>query len=265
MVVQLTNVRTDAETVVKRRRNRRFGVSGMNSISEPNSFRILVLDDNYSMQRLVAAALQKSGFQVSTASSAEEGLENIQRFGLPHLALVDIHMPYGMNGLDFCDSVLTYSDLPIIMLTAVDEDDTIIQSIDRFAEDYITKPFNPAEMVARVRRVLRRMGDFAYTLSTDTVVDKFLTVSFPNQKAYVNGQEIALTPTETKLLYILMRHAGQTVTADFILRRLWPMETVYEDRLRVYVHRLRRKIEQHPDQPKYILSERGVGYQFAPN
>ena len=81
----------------------------------------------------------------------------------------------------------------------------------------------------------------------------------------MNGAEIALTPTETKLLYILMRHAGQTVTADFILRRLWPMETAYEDRLRVYVHRLRRKIEQQPDQPKYILSQRGVGYQFTPN
>lgn len=237
----------------------------MASGSDTNSYRILVLDDNYSMQRLVSTALQKSGFEVSTVSSAEEGLENIQRFGLPHLALVDIHMPYGMNGLEFCEAILAFSDLPIIMLTAVDEDETIIQSIDRFAEDYITKPFNPAEMVARVRRVLRRIGDFAYTLSTNTIVDEYLTVSFPYQKAYVDGTEIALTPTETKLLYILMRHAGQTVTADFILRRLWPMETVYEDRLRVYVHRLRRKIEQTPDQPKYILSQRGVGYQFAPN
>lgn len=237
----------------------------MASAAHTNSYRILVLDDNYSMQRLVSAALQKSGFEVATVSSGEEGLENIQRFGLPHLALVDIHMPYGMNGLEFCEAILTFSDLPIIMLTAVDEDDTIIESIDRFAEDYITKPFNPAEMVARVRRVLRRMGDFAYTLSTNTVVDDYLTVSFPHQKAYLNGTEITLTPTETKLLYILMRHAGQTVTADFILRRLWPMETVYEDRLRVYVHRLRRKIEQSPDQPKYILSQRGIGYQFAPN
>ncbi len=237
----------------------------MASDSDTNSYRILVLDDNYSMQRLVSTALQKAGFEVSTVSSAEEGLENIQRFGLPHLALVDIHMPYGMNGLEFCEAILAFSDLPIIMLTAVDEDETIIQSIDQFAEDYITKPFNPAEMVARVRRVLRRMGDFAYTLSTHTVVDQYLTISFPYQKAIVNGSEITLTPTETKLLYILMRHAGQTVTADFILRRLWPMDTVYEDRLRVYVHRLRRKIEQHPNQPKYITSQRGIGYQFTAN
>ncbi|RIK18167.1 MAG: DNA-binding response regulator [Anaerolineae bacterium] len=235
----------------------------MNSDIETNSYRILVLDDNYSMQRLVSTALQKAGFQVSTVSSAEEGLDNIRRFGLPHLALVDIHMPYGMNGLEFCDSILSYSDLPIIMLTAVDEDETIIQTIDQFAEDYITKPFNPGEMVARVRRVLRRIGDFAYTMSVETVVDEYLTVSFPYQRAYINKSEVQLTPTETKLLYILMRHAGQTVTADFILRRLWPLETAYEDRLRVYIHRLRKKIEQRPEQPKYILSQRGVGYSFA--
>jgi DNA-binding response OmpR family regulator len=265
MVAQLTKSRHIVKPVRTSEGIRIFGITGMTSSSEENTHRVLVLDDNYSMQRLVSTALQKAGFHVSTVSSAEEGLENIQRFGLPHLALVDIHMPYGMNGLEFCEAILTFSDLPIIMLTAVDEDDTIIQSIDRFAEDYITKPFNPAEMVARVRRVLRRIGDFAYTLSTNTVVDDYLTVSFPYQRAYVNGAEIALTPTETKLLYILMRHAGQTVTADFILRRLWPMETAYEDRLRVYVHRLRRKIEQQPDQPKYILSQRGVGYQFTPN
>lgn len=239
------------------------GITGMTSGFEENTYRILVLDDNYSMQRLVSVALQKSGFQVSTVSSAEEGLENIRRFGLPHLALVDIHMPYGMNGLEFCEAILSYSDLPIIMLTAIDEDDTIIQSIDQFAEDYITKPFNPGEMVARVRRVLRRMGDYAYTLSTDTVIDEHLTISFPFQRAYVNGGEVTLTPTETKLLYILLRHAGQIVTTDFILRRLWPMETVYEDRLRVYVHRLRRKIEQQPEQPRYIISQRGVGYLFT--
>lgn len=234
----------------------------MNSNLDANTYRILVLDDNYSMQRLVSTALQKSGFDVSTASSAEEALENIQRFGLPHLALVDIHMPYGMNGLEFCETILSYSDLPIIMLTAVDEDETIIQTIDKFAEDYITKPFNPGEMVARVRRVLRRIGDFAYTMTTETKVDDYLSVSFPYQRAYVNGKEVPLTPTETKLLYILMRHAGQTVTANFILRRLWPMETAYEDRLRVYIHRLRKKIELVPEQPKYILSQRGVGYTF---
>jgi DNA-binding response OmpR family regulator len=239
------------------------GTAGMTAGFDTSTYRILVLDDNYSMLRLVSSALQKSGFQVTTATSGEQGLEQIRRNGLPHLALVDIHMPYGMNGFEFCDAILNYSDVPIIMLTAVDEDETIIQTIDQYAEDYITKPFNPGELVARVRRVLRRIGDFAYTLSAETVVDEHLTVSFPYQRAIIDGQEVALTPTETKLLFILMRNAGQTVTTDFILRRLWPMETVFEDRLRVYVHRLRRKIERQPEEPRYILSQRGVGYSFA--
>jgi len=235
----------------------------MTSSFDESAYRILVLDDNHSLLRLVSTALQKAGFQVSTSTSGEEGLEHIQRQGLPHLALVDIEMPYGMNGFQFCESVLEFSDLPIIMLTAVDEDETIIQTIDQFAEDYITKPFNPGELVARVRRVLRRIGDFAYTLTAETAVDERLSVNFSAQQVRVDGETISLTPTETKLLYILMRNAGQTVTTDFILRRLWPLETVYEDRLRVYIHRLRGKIERQPGSPRYITSQRGVGYSFA--
>ena len=117
--------------------------------------------------------------------------------------------------------------------------------------------------MARVRRVLRRIGEFAYDLEPKTRIDERLLIDFPNRAAIVDGKSEALTATETKLLYILMRNAGQTVTTDFILRRLWPMETVFEDRLRVYVHRLRRKIEARPEEPRYILSQRGVGYSFA--
>jgi DNA-binding response OmpR family regulator len=234
----------------------------MNSGFESNTYKILVVDDNYSLQRMVSTALEKEGFQVQTVSSGEEALDHIQRFGLPHLALVDIHMPLGMNGLELCEAILAFSDLPIIMLTAVDENDTIIQSIDHYAEDYITKPFNPGELAARIRRVIRRIGDFAYTLNTETVVDDHLSVSFPFQRIRLDGTEVQLTPTETKLLYILMRNSGQIVTTDFILRRLWPMETVYEDRLRVYVHRLRKKLGYETGQPCYITSQRGIGYSF---
>jgi DNA-binding response OmpR family regulator len=235
----------------------------MNGGFDTNSYRILVVDDNFSLLKLVATGLEKEGFQVNTVSSGEEALEHLQRFGLPHLALVDIHMPHGMNGFELCEAILSYCDLPIIMLTAIDEEEKIIQSIDQFAEDYITKPFNPGELAARIRRVLRRIGDFAYTLSAETVVDDHLTVNFPFQRVMVDGQEIALTPTETKLLYILMRNAGQIVTTDFILRRLWPMEIAYEDRLRVYIHRLRKKLGAKPGKPTYIISQRGIGYTFA--
>jgi DNA-binding response OmpR family regulator len=167
-----------------------------------------------------------------------------------------------MNGFDFCEAVQQFSDLPVIMLSAQDEEDTIIKSISNYAEDYVTKPFSPRELVARVERVLRRIGDFGYTLGITTTIDDRLTVDFAHQRALVEGRSIFLTPTETKLLYLLIRNAGRIVTADFLLRRLWPMEEMFEDTLRVHVHRLRQKIEPIPSQPRYILTERGVGYSF---
>ncbi|MCA9933147.1 MAG: response regulator transcription factor [Ardenticatenaceae bacterium] len=225
-------------------------------------FRIFVVDDSPLILRMVKKSLEDAGFTVVTAQSGEEALELMTRFGLPHLALVDINMPPGMDGFEFCEAVHAFSDLPVIMLTAIDEEETIVQAIDQYAEDYITKPFHVGELVARVRRVLRRVGNFAYTLDPLTKVDKHLQVDFPGKQAVVNGETISLTPTEAKLLYILMRNAGRTVTSDFILQRLWPLEVAQEERLRVYVHRLRRKIETETNGPKYIVSERGVGYTF---
>lgn len=229
------------------------------------SYRILVVDDSPLILRMVERALHSAGFDVSTAVSGEDALDHIKRFGLPHLAIVDINMPPGMDGFEFCDAVHEYSDLPIVMLTAVNEEQTIVQAIDQYAEDYVTKPFHGDELAARVRRVLRRVGDFAYTLDPITTVDTHLQVDFHGKQVYVDGEPIALTPTEAKLLYILMRNAGHTVTADFILQRLWPLELVQEERLRVYVHRLRRKIEKTPTNPRYIISHRGVGYTFLGN
>ena len=230
---------------------------------KPETYKILTVDDNPYILRMVSAAMKQASFQVVTANSGEAALEQISRHGLPHLAIVDITMPFGMDGFEFCRTVQAFSDLPIIMLTAIDEDKTIIKAIDRFAEDYVTKPFNPSELVARVRRVLRRIGDFAYSLKPQIEVDEYLKVNFSEKHAVVGQEVVSLTPTETKLLYILMRNAGRTVTTDFIVRRLWPFENVQGDRLRVYIHRLRNKIERQPRNPDYILSQRGVGYTFG--
>lgn len=242
-----------------------FVVGSPRTMPDPaeTSERILAIDDNPHILRIVQRALERAGFAVLTAASAEEGLELLRRYGLPHLAIVDIRMP-GMDGLEFCQMVQQFSDLPMIMLTAVNEEATVVQAIEQYAEDYITKPFSPGELVARVRRVLRRLGDYAYVMEPWTHVDDRLQVHFPDCQAVVAGETVSLTPTETKLLYLLMRHAGQVVTNDFLLRRLWPRETVFEDRLRVYVHRLRRKIETGGGH-EYIVSERGLGYRFQPS
>ena len=223
--------------------------------------RILAVDDEPAILYMVKERLTIAGFKVQTAESGEEAMEVIKRYGLPHLAIVDLNMPR-MSGFELCEKIQSFADLPIIILSAVDEEDTVIQGIERFAEDYVTKPFSPRELVARVQRVLRRIGDFEYVLESLTKVDDNLTISFAQQQALVGEQPISLTPTETKLLYILIRNAGQAVTTDFLLRRLWPMEDVFEDTLRVHVYRLRHKIEKTPSKPHYIITKRGIGYTF---
>jgi len=228
---------------------------------ESNLQRILVVDDDPAIRRLLKDKLEGAGYVVWTAASGDQALEAIDRQGMPHLAIVDINMP-GMNGFHFCETIQQFSDLPVIMLSAIDGEETIVGSISRFAEDYITKPFSPRELVARVERVLRRVGDYGYTLDVVNQIDDYLAIDIPHQRALVGDRIVALTPTETKLLYLLMRNAGHTVSTDFLLRRLWPMEEVFEDTLRVHIHRLRHKIEPVSSRPHYILTERGLGYSF---
>ncbi len=224
--------------------------------------RILVVDDNTYTLRLVKQTLEQAGYRVSTAVSGEEALTMIDRYGLPHLAIVDLHMP-GMSGFELCRTVHEYSDMPVIMLTAVGSEETVVEGLEQHAEDYIVKPFNGPELVARVKRVLRRMGDYSYTLASTTTIDDHLLINFPRREAIVDGDAIPLTPTESKLLYILVRNAGRIVTTEFLLSRIWPLQDAHEDRLHVHVHRLRRKIEPDHDQPIYIVAERGTGYRFS--
>jgi DNA-binding response OmpR family regulator len=225
--------------------------------------RILAVEDDPDLLRLIRRELEAAGFEVWACLSAEQALEMVARQGLPHLALVDILLP-GRDGLSLARELQEWSDLPVIMLTSVDEEDTVVRAIETFAEDYIRKPFAPREMVARVERVVRRIGDFGYTLQPVIRVDDCLSIDLAHQKALVSGRPVPLTSTETKLLYVLMRNAGRVVATDFLLRRLWPSDEVFEDTLRVHVHRLRGKIEPQPSRPRYVLTERGTGYRFPP-
>jgi len=229
---------------------------------EPSEYHILVIDDDTLVLEMIEEALSRSGFQVSAVTSAEDALDWMKRHGLPHLAVVDINMPFGMDGLEFCEMVHTFSDLPIMMLTAIEDEETISQAIDRCAEDYLTKPFQPGELIARARRILRRIGRFAFPLDSLMRVDTRLVVDLVGCQVIVDGRPDILTPTETKLLYILMRNAGRPVNSNYLLRRLWPHDTDHDDRLRVYIHRLRNKIEVDSATPYYIRSQRGVGYTF---
>jgi DNA-binding response OmpR family regulator len=225
---------------------------------------ILAVDDNAYTLRIVQFTLNGGGYDVLTAVSGEEALDSISQKGLPDLAVVDLHMPGGISGFELCHAVHQFSDLPVIMLTAVGDEDTVLEGLEKHAEDYIVKPFSSGELVARVNRILQRIGQWEFPSTPLTYVDEVLQIDFPNRKAIVNGEPVSLTPTETKLLYILMRQAGKIVRTDFILRRLWPDEPAFEDRLHVHLHRLRRKLEsdQAEASQEYIASERGKGYQF---
>ncbi|PID86703.1 MAG: DNA-binding response regulator [Chloroflexi bacterium] len=228
----------------------------------PASYRILAVDDDVLILELIEESLMRSGFRVATVSSGEDGLDWMRREGLPDLAVVDINMPFGMDGLEFCSHIHTFCDIPVIMLTAVEDEKTIAQTLETCAEDYVTKPFVPGEVIARARRVLRRIGSFPFPLGALTKIDSRLSIDFVGCQAIVDGRPVSLTPTETKLLYLLVRSFRKPLNADYLLRRLWPLGTSHQDRLRVYIHRLRSKMVMDSERSQYIRSVRGVGYVF---
>lgn len=229
---------------------------------------VLVIDDSQVIRHLVKFVLADAGYDVWVAVSGEDALDLIAKKGLPHLAIVDINMPPGMNGFEFCDKLHQFSDVPVIMLSSEEGEETVVTSLEYHAEDYIIKPsdgpLRAAELKARVKTVLNRMGDFAYTLDPMVIVDDRLQVDFSSRCAHISGTEVKLTPTETKLLSLLMHHAGRTITNEYLLRRVWPNEEAFEDRLHTHIYRLRKKIEENHKAPNYIVSDWGKGYIFPP-
>ncbi len=227
---------------------------------------ILIVDDSAVVRHLVRAVLDRAGYTVWAAASGEEALDLLAKKGLPHLAIVDINMPPGMDGFAFCRQMQAFSDVPVIMLSGEGGEATVVAGLEQHAEDYIVKPadgpLRAAELIARVRTVLNRMGDYGYTLEPVVAVDDRLQIDFAGRRALVDQRPVSLTPTETKLLYLLMRHAGHTLTSDYLLRRLYPLDEAFEERLHTHVYRLRRKIEDNPREPVYVISEWGQGYSF---
>jgi len=231
--------------------------------------RILVVDDDPIVQTLVRSILNRADFDVFTAASGEDALNLIKLGRIPHLAIVDINMPPGMDGFRFCKEVhKRVPNLPVIMLSGAGDEKTIVKAFDVIqADDFIVKPtdgpIRADELVSRIRRVLRNQPDYNYILESITKVDDYLQVDLGNTRIIVAGEERPLTPTEVKLLAVLMRHAGRTLTNDYLLRQIWPMDVAYEERLHTHVYRLRKKIEKNPKEPAYIVSEWGTGYIFA--
>ncbi len=225
--------------------------------------KVLVVDDSIDLTFLLKSALTREGYQVEIAYDGSEGLRKAYDLR-PDLILLDIMMP-GLNGLDMLERLREFSNTPVIVLTAVSSQDTTIRGLDLGADDYVTKPFEISELKARIRAVLRR------TALADPVDEQALNfdggrliVDPYAHEVRIQDQPVNLTPTEYKLLLYLAYNAGQVLTFDQILDRVWgPGYENSPDIVKVYIRRLRAKIEIDPDRPHYVLTRRGIGYYLS--
>jgi len=223
--------------------------------------KILVVDDEPHLVKLVRSNLEAQRFKVIAAMDGVSALAMVEKEG-PDLVILDIMLP-GMDGFDVLQKIREFSSVPVIMLTAKDQDVDVVKGLTLGADDYVKKPFSVHELLARVEAVLRRAapGDDVQARPPFTVGD--FTMDFQQRKVTVRGKEVKVGPTEYKLLSQLVRNAGRVMLHADLLRKVWGAEYGGEtEYLRVYISYLRNKIEEDPANPKYILTEHGVGYMF---
>jgi len=223
--------------------------------------KILVVDDEPQIRRMMRATLTSSGYQVDEARTGEEALEKFRVF-LPDLVLLDLNMP-GMGGLEACRSMRDGSEVPIIILTVRNTEKEKVEALDAGADDYVSKPFGMQELMARIRAALRRAPSSLqagpHTFTTDD-----LEIDFDQRRVRVREKTVRLTPKEFELLRNLVAHGGKPVPHRELLQAVWGPDYGDEtDYLRVFINHLRRKIEPDPSRPKYVLTEPWVGYRFA--
>jgi two-component system KDP operon response regulator KdpE len=236
--------------------------SRLSKPSRHNANRVLVVDDELRMIGFIRMNLELEGYQVIEAHNGLEALEAI-RTKLPDVVLLDVMMP-DLDGFETLRMLREFSTIPVIMLTAKGEENDKVFGLELGADDYITKPFGPRELSSRIKAVLRRAEMPSSSPSQAILkIDDRLQVDFNRREVVVNGAHVKLRPTEYRLLYHLIENAGWTIPHDQILAKVWGYE--YRDEahyVRLYVNYLREKIEEDPANPKYILTERGVGYRF---
>jgi two-component system KDP operon response regulator KdpE len=222
---------------------------------------VLVVDDEPRMIRFIRMNLELEGYHVVEASNGIEALDQVRKH-LPDLVIMDVMMPK-MDGFETLSLLREISTVPVILLTVKSEEEDRIHGLELGADDYITKPFSPRELISRVNAVLRRADWPAPTPRTVLHIDDRLSVDFNRHQVIVAGQRIDLRPTEYRLLNHLIQNAGWVVPHETLLAKVWGYE--YRDEthyLRLYINYLRKKIEEDPSNPHYILTERGVGYRF---
>jgi len=222
--------------------------------------RLLLVDDDANLLVVLAEQLRADGYDVATARDGIEALRRLEN-AWPDLVLVDMMMPR-LDGISLAREIKARADLPIIVLTAIDAADSKAELLDEVAEDYVTKPYHYPELRARITRVLRRLGD--RVPRQRLVLGPELSLELHRREAVVRGTTVALTPTESRLLYALAANLGRTLSTEMLLARGWAeTEDADPSYLWVTMRRLRQKLEADPNRPRHLLTVRGVGYRLV--
>jgi DNA-binding response OmpR family regulator len=223
---------------------------------------LLLVDDDVDLLHLLRRRFERDGYEVLATEGGRQALLALER-QVPDLVVADIRMPE-MNGFQLAEEIKKRGDIPIIFLTSVGDTGTRVEGIRRYAEDYLVKPFDYRELLARVQRVLRRTTGCQAIHEALVVVDENLSLDFGRGEAHTPRGVVKLSATEARLLYHLVCHAGQTLPIGSLVARIWGYaDDTGPESLRVAIYRLRRKIEPAPSDPRYVLTVREVGYQFT--
>ena len=224
--------------------------------------RVLVVDDEPQITRVLRTVLTSQGYQVRTAAEGEAALTNFKEWS-PELVITDLYMPH-MNGVELCRRIRAVSTVPIIVLSVKGEERTKVEALDSGADDYVTKPFGTEELMARVRAALRRAApDSPQEASAFDAGD--FRIDLDTRRVHAHGQEIRLTPKEFDLFLYLARHPNRVIPHASLLEAVWGEASQEQpEYLRVFISHLRKKIEPDPTRPRYILTDPWVGYRFQP-
>lgn len=225
--------------------------------------KLLVIEDDQSLAMGIKYTLEKEGFNVTVKNCISDGEKEFKEDNY-NLVLLDVMLPDG-SGFELCEKIRKKSEIPIIFLTACDEEVNIVLGLDLGADDYITKPFRVRELVSRIRATLRRSSlKSEGNEYIDTISSGNLSLNLLDRKLTKNGKEIFLTTMEYKLIAMFMRSPQKTLSRNIILEKLWDIngEFVDDNTLSVYIRRLREKIEDDPSRPKFIITVRGLGYKW---
>jgi DNA-binding response OmpR family regulator len=226
-----------------------------------NDWTALVVEDDEDFSELVSHRLTIEGFDVTLVPDGRSALTHVERHGLPHIAVVDLMLP-DMDGTEVCRHLRRNVQLPIIIISARDDEASVLKGMD-YADHYLTKPFYPSHLAKLAKRLLSRVNDYSYANSLVVEVNERLALDYSNSHVIVEGETVPLTPIERVLLQTLFERRGHVVSSAALILHVWGSNEVYEDTLRVHIHRLRKKIKDNPKEPQLIVTTRGVGYSFA--